>query len=261
MKNFVSVNHSVKYGDFIKISENVTIGENVEIGDYTLIYPNVVIKDNTKIGSHCIIGEPTAGYYEDSNNHQFKTTVIGENSIIRSNSIIYEDVNIGDNFQSGHRVTIREQSDIGNNCSIGTLCDLQGKLKIGNYVRLHSNVHIGQMSTIEDYVWIYPYVVLTNDPYPPMGVLKGVTIRKFAQVATSTVVMPGVEIGENALIGAQSLVRKDVPAERVIVGVPGKDICSVRDLKDDQGNVIYPWKEHLKDFRGYPWQNKEDFEV
>jgi len=261
MESFTKVNNTVRYGHYTKIYDNVEIGNNVEIGEFTIIYPNVVIKDNTKIGSHCIIGEPTASYYEDSKNHQFKTTIIGENSIIRSNSIIYEDVKIGDNFQSGHRVTIREQSEIGNNCSVGTLCDLQGKLKIGNFVRLHSNVHIGQMSNIEDYVWIYPYVVLTNDPYPPMGVLKGVTIRKFAQVATSSVVMPGVEIGENALIGAQSLVRKDVPAERVIVGVPGKDICSVRDLKDDKGNQIYPWKEHLKDFRGYPWQREEDFEV
>lgn len=260
MGNFLSVNPSVKYGDYIKVYDNVQIGNNVEIGDFTIIFPNVIIKDNVKIGSHCIIGEPTSGYYEDSSSHVFKQTIIGENSIIRSNSIIYEDVLIGDNFQSGHRVTIREGSIIGNNCSIGTLCDLQGKLRIGNFVRLHSNVHIGQMSTIEDYVWIYPYVVLTNDPYPPMGVLKGVTIRQFAQVATSTVVMPGVEIGENALIGAQSLVRKDVPAERVVVGVPGKEICSVRDLKDDQNNQIYPWKEHLKDFRGYPWQKKEDFE-
>lgn len=256
----MSINPSVKYGDYIKIHDKVKIGNNVEIGDYTIIYPNVEIEDNTIIGSHCIIGEPTASYYNDSTNHHFKTTKIGQNSIIRSKSIIYEDVIIGSNFQSGHRVTIREESIIGDNCSIGTLCDLQGKLKIGNFVRLHSNVHIGQMSTIEDYVWIYPYVVLTNDPYPPMGVLKGVTIRRFAQVATSSVVMPGIEIGENALVGAQSLVRKDVPAERVIVGVPGKDICSVRDLKDDNDNQIYPWKEFLKDFRGYPWQRKEDFE-
>jgi acetyltransferase-like isoleucine patch superfamily enzyme len=212
------------------------------------------IDDNCSIGPYCILGEPAAEYYKSSGNHHFEKIQIGKNSIIRSNTIIYEDVKIGDNFQTGHRVTIREKTIIGKSCSLGTLCDLQGYLSMGDFVRLHSNVHLGQKTIIEDYVWIYPYVVLTNDPYPPMGELKGVTIRQYAQVATSSIVMPGVEIGENALIGAGTLVRKSVGAERVIVGVPGKDICSVRDLKNDKGEQIYPWKEFLKDFRGYPWQ-------
>ncbi|MFD1359098.1 hypothetical protein ACFQ4X_14355 [Fictibacillus halophilus] len=241
-----------KYKD-VTIYDGARIGNNVKIGRGTIIYPNASIGDNSFIGPYCTIGEPTSTYYS-SENHDFKSTKIGANSIIRSYSIIYENVIIGNDFQTGHRVTIREESTIGHNCSLGTLCDLQGKLTIGNYVRLHSNVHIGQMSIIEDYVWIYPYVVLTNDPYPPMGKLKGVTIRKYAQVATSSVILPGVEIGKNSLIGASSLIRKDVEPERVIVGVPGKDICSVRDLRDDNNNQIYPWKEYLKDFRGYPWQ-------
>ena len=103
-------------------------------------------------------------------------------------------------------------------------------------------------------------MVLTNDPFPPMGKLSGVTIRQYAQVCTSSVVLPGVEIGENALIGAGCLVRQNVPAERVVVGNPGKDICSVRDLKDSKGNQVYPWKNYLKDNRGYPWQIKSELE-
>lgn len=241
------------------IHPNAKIGENVEIGIGTVINENVEIGDNTVIGAYSIIGEYAGGYYKDGTNYKGNKTIIGSNSIIRSHSIIYEDVQIGDNFQSGHRVTIRENTKIGINCSVGTLCDLQGNQVIGDFVRLHSNVHIGQKSKIEDYVWIYPYVVLTNDPYPPMGVLKGVTVKKFAQIATSSVIMPGITIGENALIGASSMVNRDVEAEKVVVGVPGKPICSVRDLKNDKGEQIYPWKEFLKDFRGYPWQNKEDY--
>jgi len=87
-----------------------------------------------------------------------------------------------------------------------------------------------------------------------MAELKGVCVRKFAQIATMSVIMPGVEIGENALIGASTCVRKDVPPERVIVGNPGIDKCSVREIKDSEGNQIYPWKDYLKDYRGYPWQ-------
>lgn len=98
---------------------------------------------------------------------------------------------MGDYFQTGHQVTIREKSRIGHHVSIGTLSDIQGDCEIGNYVRLHSNVHIGQKSVIHDYVWIFPYVVLTNDPTPPSEELVGVEIKSFAIVATGTVVLPG----------------------------------------------------------------------
>jgi acetyltransferase-like isoleucine patch superfamily enzyme len=136
------------------------------------------------------------------------------------------------------------------------VCDLQGKLTIGNHVSLHSNVHIGQFANIEDYVWIYPYAILINDPRPPHGRLKGVTVRKYAQIATHATVMPGIEIGENALVGAGTLVNRDVLPERVVFGNPGKDICSVRDLLDEDGKSLYPWKEYLTDYRGFPWQER-----
>ena len=239
---------------------NVTIGNNVIIGHGSIIYPNVVIGDNTVIGPYSTLGEPIGSFYdEDSanvNKHNFKKTIIGPNSVIRSHAIIYEDVEIGEEFQSGHRVTIREKTSLGIMCSVGTLSDIQGNVSIGNYVRLHSNVHIGQCTKIEDYVWIFPYVVLTNDPYPPLDRLKGVTIKEFAVVATSAVILPGVVIGKNALVGAHSVVTKDVANETVVVGNPAKVKCSVRDIHDENGCQIYPWKDHLKEYRGYPWQIK-----
>lgn len=252
-----SISKSAVIHDNVKIGKNVVIEDNVEIGVGSIIKDNVTIKEGSFIGEYSILGECAAGFYSNRSRYESKPSIFGQGAIIRSNSIIYEDVQIGNNFQGGHRITIREATRIGDNCSIGTLCDIQGYAKIGNYVRMHSNVHIGQQSVIEDYVWIYPYVVLTNDPYPPMGKLKGVTLKEYSQVATSSVVMPGVTVGINALVGAHSLVKKDVPDEAVWVGNPGKCICSVRDLRDDRGNQIYPWREYLTDFRGYPWQTNK----
>jgi len=247
-------NNILKYHD-------VTIGNNVNIGHGSIIYPNVVIGDNTFIGPYSILGEPTGSFYNENSvsveKHDFKKTIIGPNSVIRSHSIIYEDVEIGDGFQSGHRITIREKSILGINCSVGTLSDIQGSVSIGKYVRLHSNAHIGQHSIIEDYAWIYPYVVLTNDPHPPVYNPKGVTIKKYAVISTSSVIMPGIVIGENALVGAHSVVTKNVDDEMLVMGNPAKVRCSVRDIRDENGNQIYPWKDHLKEYRGYPWQIKE----
>lgn len=250
-------------GNYLKYND-VTFGSNVIIGHGSIIYPNVVIGDNTFIGPYSTIGEPVGSFYnEDSacvEKHDFKKTIIGPNSVIRSHAIIYEDVEIGEGFQSGHRITIREKSILGINCSVGTLSDIQGSVSIGKYVRLHSNAHIGQHSIIEDYAWIYPYVVLTNDPHPPVYNPKGVTIKKYAVIATSSVILPGIVIGENALVGAHSVVTKNVDAEMLVVGNPAKVRCNVREIRDENGNQIYPWKDHLKENRGYPWQIKGDGE-
>lgn len=247
MKNYFGIHPSALVG------ENVTIGQNVTIGAKSIVYDNVVIGDDTFIGPDCIIGEPNVAIHDERDSYVNPVLQIGAGSLIRSGSIIYAGSTFGENFECGHRVTIREQAQIGHHVRIGTLSDIQGHCSIGNYVRLHSNVHVGHKSTIKDYVWIFPYVVLTNDPHPPSNTLVGVTIEKFAVVATMSVVLPGVTIGKDALVGASTLVRADVPAEAVVVGNPGKQVASVRDIKSKfDGQPVYPWRETFD--RGMPWQ-------
>lgn len=236
------------------MGEDIIKGKNVKIHPTALIYPNVVLHDNVFIGPYCIIGEPTSSYYQDPEHHEFKKTEIGANSIIRSHSIIYEDVNIGENFQTGHHVTIREDSHIGKNCSVGTLSDIQGTACIGDFVRIHSNVFIAPLTTIKNYVWIFPHVVVTNDTYPPLNKLEGVTIEECAIVAAGAVILPGVTVGKHALVVADALVSKDVAPHCVVMGHPAKYRCQVEEILDNDENRVYPWPDYLKDFRGYPWQ-------
>lgn len=240
------------------IKENVIIGENVIIEDDVYIDCGVIIRDNvhikkgTFIGARCIIGEYLVDFFDDHINKKHPL-IIGCNSLIRSETIIYGDSVIGDNFQTGHRVTIREKTKIGNNVRVGTLSDIQGDCEIGNYVNMHSNVHIGQKSVIKDYVWIFPYVVLTNDPTPPSNNLVGVTIESFAIVATSSVVLPGIHIGRDSLVGAGSVVTRDVEKGKVVVGSPAKEIRDITEIKDKTtGKNIYPWRYTFE--RGMPWK-------
>lgn len=242
------------------IYDNVTLGKNVVIGHGAIIYPNVMIGDDSFVGPYTILGEPTGSFYNvdngDITKHNFKPTVIGKNSVIRSHSVIYEDVEIGEEFQSGHRVTIREKTYIGNNSSIGTQSDIQDNVKIGNYVRVHSKVFMGQYTVIEDYAWIYPFTAFTNDRHPPVYNPQGVTIKEYAVVSTSSVIMAGVVVGKNSFVGAHSVVTKNVEDEMVVLGNPAKVRCHVREVRDVNGNQIYPWKDHIKEYRGYPWQVK-----
>lgn len=264
------MSNSPKLGQNVIIGENVTFGKDVVIRNNCIIEDNVVLEDgvyidnnclirndvhlgeNTTVGANCILGEYQMDFFNDHQYHKHEL-FIGKNSIIRSGCIFYSGSNIGDNFQAGHQVTIREQAEIGNNVSIGTLSDLQGHCKLGNYVRLHSNVHIGMLSQIDDCVWIFPYVVLTNDPTPPSENEFGVHIHSFAIVATNAILLPGVEVHNDALIGAGAIVTKDVNQYEVAVGNPAKVKGDVRNIKDRvSGEVHYPWRYHFD--RAMPWK-------
>lgn len=238
------------------VSKHAVIGKNVKLGRGSIVYDNVTIGDNSYIGPYVILGEPSANAYH-SEHHKTKATIIGKNAIIRAHTTIYEDVVIGDFFQSGHYAIIREESVIGDHTSFGSCSELPGKSKIGNYVRIHSKVMLSEYNQIDDFVWIFPFVVITNSKHPPHGNLMGCHIHEFAQIFSHAVLLPGLTVGRDAIIGAGALVTKDVPEGRLVIGNPAKDIKAVKDIMSDSGEPVYPWKNHLKDFRGYPWQNME----
>lgn len=243
-------------GKNVRISPSAKIGENCKIGDNTIIYDNVIIGDNTIICNDCVIGEPLNNYYLDMDNYQNPQLIIGANSLIRSHSIIYAGSEIGSFFQTGHRVTIREGMKIGSHCSVGTLSDLQGYSVFGDYVRLHSNVHIGMQSKIGNFCWIFPYTVFTNDPTPPSEICIGPIVGDYSIIATHSVLLPGVKIGVHSMVGAYSMVNKNVGDYMVAVGSPAKMVKDIREIKDrETGNAHYPWPNRFD--RGMPWQHTD----
>jgi len=128
----------------------------------------------------------------------------------------------------------------------------QGDCSIGDYVRFHSNVHIGQKSVIGNYVWIFPYVVLTNDPHPPSNMLQGVTVDDFAVIATMSVILPNVKIAKGCLVAAHSSVASNTEENMLYSGSPAKKVCAASRirLKDGSRKPAYPWTKHFQ--RGYP---------
>lgn len=235
----------------VVIGDDVTIEDGVFVDYHCIIRDNVTIKRDSRIGAGCILGEYLSDFYEDLVN-KTHPLVIGEHSLIRSNTIIYGDNELGDYLQTGHRVTIREESKIGHHVRIGTLSDIQGFCEIGNYVNIHSNVFVAQATVIEDYVWLFPHVVITDDPTPPSNQFEGVTIRRFAAIAAGSIIAPGVTVGEDALVGAGSVVTHDVGKEEIVVGVPARSRGSVRAIRNHlTGEFVYPWRYTFE--RGMPW--------
>ena len=184
-----------------------------------------------RIGAGAQIFEPvTLGFpsRENLNKTGFSGVTIGDCAIIRSGTIIYCDVSIGNDFSCGHNVLIREKTRIGDRVSVGTASIIEGETIIGDDVNLQSLVYIPTDTTIGNRVFIGPNTIFTNDRYPPkrIGGLQGPTLSDGVAVGANATILPGICIGEGALVAAGAIVTRDVPAQKLAIGAPAK----IRDL-------------------------------
>lgn len=227
------------------VSSSAKIDEGVEIGPYTIVHDNVWIKQKTKIGAFCEIGLQTSLAKDER-------LEIGEGSIIRSHTVIYSGSRIGAGLQTGHHVCIRENSDIAEGVQLGSRTDVQGDCSIGKYTKLHADVHIGKKSKIGSFVWLFPEVLLTNDPIPPSENLIGPVIEDYCVVASKVLIFPGITIANNAVVAAGSVVKTDIPEWKLASGNPAKSLCDVRILRmpNNPKEKAYPWRNRFH--RGYP---------
>ncbi|MCC6003882.1 MAG: acetyltransferase [Thermofilum sp.] len=188
-----------------------------------------------RLGKDCYIDETAQVGYTPSRQLKDLTLIIGNRAIIRSGTIIYLGSKIGDDFETGHNVIIREENIIGNNVKIWSNTIIDYRCKIGNNVKIHSHCYIAQLTTIEDDVFIAPGVMIANEKYPT-GVfseerIKGPTIKRGTKIGINATILPGVTIGEGAIVGAGSVVTKDVPPYTVVYGVPARVYKRVEELR------------------------------
>jgi acetyltransferase-like isoleucine patch superfamily enzyme len=194
-----------------------------------IIFDNVILGIGAIVEDFCIIGTPPRGTPPGE-----LRTLIGDAAVIRSHSVIYAGNRIGRNFQTGNKVNIRESNVIGDNVSIGTLSVIEHHVEIGNDVRIHTQVFVPEFSVLEDGCWIGPNAVLTNAKYPlspgAKDRLAGPIVRRGAKIGANATLLPGVVVGENALVGAGAVVVADVPPGAVVVGNPARVIRQVAEL-------------------------------
>jgi acetyltransferase-like isoleucine patch superfamily enzyme len=205
-------------------------------------WENAHLGGQTVVESPAYLGKPPRGKKSGE-----LELVIGRRGLIRAFTTIYAGTTIGDDFQTGQCVSIREDNRIGDQVSIGTNSVLEFGNWIGNRVRIHSSCFL-EMVTIEDDVFIGPNVVFTDDPHPMkcpryLECKGGVTVRRLSRIGAHSTLLPGVVIGENSLIGAGSVVVHDVPPNSVAAGNPAKVIKRIDELTCEPGffNKPYEW--------------------
>ncbi len=204
------------------------------------IYPGVLLGEGVEIGDFAVVGVPPRGRTEGE-----LATIIGDGAVLRSGTVVYAGNQIGKRFQTGHHTMIREENEIGDGVSVGTNSVIEHHVRIGNGVRIHSQAFVPEYSVLEDLAWIGPNVVLTNAPHPQCPkakeCLKGPTIRRGAKIGANSTILPFLIVGEEALVGAGSVVTHDVPPRAVVAGNPARVLRSVDDLTCPVGLIEHPY--------------------
>jgi acetyltransferase-like isoleucine patch superfamily enzyme len=171
---------------------------------------------------------------------------IGSSAHIRANTVIYCNVRIGNDLETGHNVVIREENQIGDRFRIWNNSVVDYGCIVGNDVRIHSNVYIAQYTVIEDEVFMAPGVIVANDLHPICTHdMRGPTIKRRARIGCNVTLLPRITIGESAIVGAGSVVTQDVSDQVVVVGNPAQVICSVDELRCKTGIIERPYVDGL----------------
>jgi len=210
------------------------------VSPYVHLAENVTLGESCDLQPPCILGKAPRGAAEGE-----RALAIGAGAVIRPFTTIYGGSTFGARLQTGQGASIREDNRLGDDVSIGTNAVLEFGNRIGDRVRIHSGCFL-ELVTIEDDVFVGPNVVFTDDPHP-MGCPRyaeckgGAVVRRLARIGANSTILPGVEIGEGALVGAGSVVVHDVPAGAVVAGNPARVIKQVAELTCPPGWFERPY--------------------
>lgn len=185
-------------------------------------------------------------------------TVLGQGCVLRSHTVVYRGVTAGDHLQTGHGAVIREGTRIGSGVSVGTHSIVERDALLEDGVRVHSGCFLPEYTKVRAGAWIGPCVIVTNVLHPPCPQFKlqpkdgprdacvdAPDIGPNAKVGAGAILMPGIKIGRDALVGGGSVVTEDVPAGAVVAGNPAKVVKTIPDLKCYPGHYrqVYEWEQ------------------
>src|SRR5205814_5009885 len=200
----------------------MSAGPKTTVHPTAIVSPNVRLGEGSMVGEYAILGRAPRGKKDGE-----LELVIGPGAVIRPFTTIYAGTRIGARLQTGQGASIREDNVIGDDVSVGTHTSLEFGNRIGSRVRIHTGCFL-ELTTIEDDVFLGPHVVFTDDPHPMcpayLDCVRGGVVRRGARIGANSTILPGVEIGADALVGAGSVVRKPVPARAAWAANPAVEI-------------------------------------
>ena len=216
-------------GEGVIIEPGAVIGEGVQIGHRSVIHSGVVLEDDVVIGDGTILGvRPVKAKTSTlSGDGRLESLVVGRGSVIGNLAILYAGSRIGPECFIADGAQVRERCHLGSRVIVGRGATIENDTMVGDFSKLQTGVYLTAHSTVEDRVFLAPMVTTTNDPYiarteARFAAAQGPTIRRAARIAAAAVLLPGIEIGQEAVVAAGAVVTRDVPPYQVVMGVPAR---------------------------------------
>jgi acetyltransferase-like isoleucine patch superfamily enzyme len=206
-----------------------------EVADTAIVYPGTVLGEGCKVLDYAVVGkQPTLSPRSTAKREELPPLELGAGTIVSTGAVVFAGTTIGERVIIGDQACVRERCKIGDNVVIGRGSLVENDTSVGALTKIQANAYITAYSLLEDNVFIAPCVVTTNDNF--MGrtekrheLVKGPTIRRGARIGGGCVLLPGIEIGEEAFVGAGAVVIRDVPPRALVVGNPARQIREVPD--------------------------------
>lgn len=240
--NYISdkaiIGENITVGKFTVIEDGVVIGDNCFIGHNVVIHEGTIIKSSVRIDDNTVIGKlpmrSVNSIFKDE--EELPNCIIEEECLIGATTIIYRGCKIGKKTLIADMATIRENVKIGEKTIIGRGATIENFCTVGSNCKIQTNVYLTAYSEVEDYVFIAPCVVTSNDNYAArskerFGKFKGVTIKRGGRIGAGAIVLPGKVVEEEGFAAAGALITKDIPNKKIVMGSPARII---KDVPQDQ---------------------------
>jgi acetyltransferase-like isoleucine patch superfamily enzyme len=204
-----------------------------EVAETAIVYPGTIIGEGCKILDYAVVGkQPTLSPRSTAKREALPPLELGAGTVVSTGAVVFAGTRVGARVVLGDQTCVRERCEIGDDVVVGRGSLIENDTTVGGLTKIQAHAYITAYSTLEDNVFIAPCVATTNDNY--MGrterrheLVKGPTIRRGARVGGAAVLLPGIEVGEEAFVGAGAVVLRDVEPGTVVVGNPARPIRQV----------------------------------
>jgi acetyltransferase-like isoleucine patch superfamily enzyme len=206
-----------------------------EVAETAVVYPGTVVGEGCRILDYAVVGkQPTLSPRSTARREELPPLELGAGTIVSTGAVVFAGTTLGERVIVGDQACVRERCTIGDDVVIGRGSLVENDTAVGALTKIQAHAYITAYSLLEENVFIAPCVITTNDNF--MGrtekrheLVRGPTIRRGARVGGGAVLLPGIEVGEEAFVGAGAVVLRDVPARAVMVGSPARQIREVPD--------------------------------
>jgi acetyltransferase-like isoleucine patch superfamily enzyme len=217
------------------LSPTAQVGSGVTFGANVVVHDGVIIGDDCTIGDGAVLGKgPQLARRSTASRDPLDALVLAAGVVVGAQAIVFTGVRVGAGSIVADQAFVRERTVIGTDTVVGRASGVDNDVRIGDRVRIQSQAYVTGYSVIEDDVFFGPCAMTTNDDtmarHPKGMALRGAILRRACRIGGGAVLVPGVEIGEEAFVAAGAVVTADVPARKVVMGVPAR---LVRDVPDE----------------------------